>query len=176
MSLHPTIKQRGYLAIGLHDPKMMKNIAGVLRACGCYEAAMLAVSGTRYRRHRCDTIKHWKSMPMLEVEDLRTVLAYGCTPVAVDLVPGAVSLVDYKHPVRAFYIFGAEDGTLDDSVLSWCTARVMVPTRTCMNLASCVNVVLYDRLQKQLRARTSLPDAPVIESEIQQVLPKYPVG
>ncbi len=127
MSLHPTIKQRGYFAVGLDNPKMMKNIAGVLRACGCYEAAMLAVSGARYRRHRCDTIRHWKHMPMIEVDDLRTLVPYDCTPVAVDLVPGAVSLVDFKHPKRAFYIFGAEDGTLDERVLSWCPERVMVP-------------------------------------------------
>lgn len=102
---------------------------------------------------------------MLEVDDLRAALPYGCVPVAVDLVPGAVSLVDYKHPHRAFYIFGAEDGTLDDRVLPWCAERVMVPTRTCMNLASCVNVVLYDRLQKQLRARAEPSSPPAISED-----------
>ncbi len=41
-----------------------------------------------------------------------------------------------------------------------------------MNLASCVNVVLYDRLQKQLRAREPSPDIPVMPSERPLALPQ----
>jgi tRNA(Leu) C34 or U34 (ribose-2'-O)-methylase TrmL len=71
-------------------------------------------------------------------------------PVAVDLIEGATSLVEFKHPERAFYIFGAEDQTLGRRVLDWCKNVVYVPTDRCMNLAATVNVVLYDRLAKQL--------------------------
>lgn len=53
-----------------------------------------------------------------------------------------------NRPARAFYVFGPEDGTLGSDILSWCPQRLMVPTRTCMNLAATVNVVLYDRLAK----------------------------
>lgn len=146
--------KRGYFAIGLDNPKTPENIAAILRACGCYEAAMLAVSGTRYRHHGCDTNKDYRKLPLLQVADLREVTPYECTPVAVELVPDAESLVDFVHPQRAFYIFGSEDGTLSEQVLSWCPQRVMIPTRACMNLAACVNVVLYDRMQKQLRRQT----------------------
>lgn len=151
MSLHPTPKQRGFFAIGLDNPKTSANIAGVLRACSCYEAAMLAISGTRYQKHGCDTMVQHRRMPMLQVADLHEVVPYDCIPVAVDLVSDAQSLVDFIHPERAFYVFGAEDNTLGERVLSWCKRRVMVPTRACMNLAACVNVVLYDRMAKQKR-------------------------
>ena len=33
-------------------------------------------------------------------------------------------------------------------MLSWCRDVVYIPTNGCMNLAACVNVVLYDRLSK----------------------------
>ena len=155
MPLLQTTKQRGYFAVGLDNPKTPANIASALRACGCYEAAMLAVSGTRYKKHGCDTMMQWRHMPLLQVADLHEIIPYDCIPVAVELVPDARSLVDFTHPERAFYVFGAEDATLGERVLSWCPQRVMIPTRACMNLAACVNVVLYDRLQKQLRQRAA---------------------
>lgn len=143
---------RGYFAIGLDNAKTPANVASVLRACDCYGASLLAISGTRYKRHGCDTTKAYRHMPMLQVDDLKNVIPYECIPVAVELVDDAKSLVDFVHPERAFYVFGAEDNTLGERVLSWCPHRVMIPTRACMNLAACVNVLLYDRLAKQLRS------------------------
>lgn len=57
-------------------------------------------------------------------------------------------LTKYEHPKRAFYVFGAEDATLGQRTLSWCRDIVYVPTNSCLNLATCVNVVLYDRAVK----------------------------
>ena len=55
------------------------------------------------------------------------------------------------HPARAFYIFGPEDGTLDPARFKAVQEVIYVPTHGCMNLAASVNVILYDRLAKQLR-------------------------
>lgn len=140
---------RGYAAIGLDNPKDHLNVGEALRACGCYGASLMATSGTRYNKAKTDTQKAYKHLPFIECEDLKLVIPYGCIPVAVDLIEGAISLTDYQHPERAFYIFGAEDATLGDSVTSWCKDVVYVPTNHCMNLAATVNVVLYDRLAKQ---------------------------
>ena len=140
-----------HFAIGLDNPKTSFNIAGVLRACGCYGASMLAVSGVRYKKNRVDTQKCYRWLPFLEVEDLKTVIPYSATPVAVEFAEDAESLIDFHHPKQAYYIFGAEDGTLGESVLSWCPKKVMIPSRYCMNLAATVNVVLYDRMAKTQR-------------------------
>jgi tRNA(Leu) C34 or U34 (ribose-2'-O)-methylase TrmL len=142
---------RGFSSIGLHNPKTPENVGSVLRAATCYEASLVAVAGSRYRRSVTDTTKAWRHLPLLQVDDLRQAVPFEAIPVAVDLVPDAIELPEYKHPERAFYIFGPEDGTLDESVLSWCRDRIMVPTAHCMNLAATVNVVLYDRLSKRLR-------------------------
>ena len=87
-------------------------------------------------------------MPMMHVDDLRSVIPYDCVPVAVDLIEGATHLPLYKHPERAFYIFGAEDATLGKSVTDWCRDTIYINTEYCMNLAATVNVVLYDRYSK----------------------------
>ena len=139
---------RGYFCVGLDNPKSSVNVGSALRATGIYGGAMLATTGIRYRKSGTDTMKHVRHLPLLQVDDLYKVIPYGCIPVAVDKVQGAQPLPSYIHPERAFYIFGAEDNTLGKRVLGWCRDAVYVPMAGCMNLAACVNVVLYDRIAK----------------------------
>lgn len=140
---------RGYSAIGLVRPKDRHNVGSVLRAAACYEAALVAIQGDRTPiRSHLDTGKAWKHTPVLRGDDLHAMIPFDAVPVAVDLVEDATWLPDYRHPERAFYVFGPEDGTLGASTLDWCRDRVAIPTRFCMNLAATVNVVLYDRLAK----------------------------
>lgn len=148
---------RGFASVGLHRPKDIANIGGVLRAAQAYRASMVAISGDRIDgekiRHATNTGQAQKHMPVLRGE-LRGLIPFGAVPVAVDLVDDAIPLPDFNHPQAAFYVFGPEDGTLGKGILDWCPFRVMVPTAICMNLAATVNVVLYDRLAKQMAKST----------------------
>lgn len=147
---------RGYSAVGLDNPKTNINVGSVLRAAGVYGSAFVAASGRRYSHAMTDTMKTVRHLPLLQVDDVMKVIPYDCVPVAVDLVEGATPLHEYSHPERAFYVFGAEDATLGDRILSKCRDRVYIPTSGCMNLAATVNVVLYDRLAKTLLKSQSL--------------------
>lgn len=152
MSRRQTVRvARGYAAIGLHCPKTPANVGHVLRAAHAYGAALVAVSPQqpRYRKAPTDVSRAYRAIPTVYVDDLHDVLPYDCVPVAIEFIASAKSLVDYKHPQRAFYVLGPEDGTLGHQVLDWCQDVVYVPTAICMNLAACANVVLYDRLAKQ---------------------------
>jgi tRNA(Leu) C34 or U34 (ribose-2'-O)-methylase TrmL len=141
-------RRRGYYGVGLDNPKTSINVGSVLRAAGVFGCHMVAVSGRRYRRAPTDTMKQYRHLPLLQVTDLHDVIPYDCVPVAVELTERATPLTGYRHPDRAFYVFGAEDATLGQRVLSWCRDIVYIPTNGCLNLAACVNVVLYDRLCK----------------------------
>lgn len=142
-------KVRGYTVVALDNPKNPLNVGSAMRAAHCFGASMLAVSGRRLKGwHATDTGKAWRHLPLLWGADLEPMVPHDCVPVAVELVPRAVPLSGYKHPERAFYVFGQEDGTLGDRVLSWCRDVVYIPTHNCLNLAACVNVVLYDRMTK----------------------------
>ena len=143
---------RGYAAIGLDNPKNSVNVGSALRAAGVFGAVFVAASGRRYGSGPTDTMKHYRHLPLLRPADVFDILPYDCVPVAVDLIEGAIPLHEYKHPERAYYIFGAEDATLGERTLSRCRDVVYVPTNGCMNLAATVNVVLYDRLAKMLRS------------------------
>lgn len=141
---------RGYAAIGLHQPKTNLNVGSVLRAAGCFDAQLVIVEGERYRRAPTDTTQQYRHLPLLHAV-LKESIPFDCVPVAVDLVEGARCLHGYTHPERAFYVFGPEDGTLGKDTLAWCRDVIYVPSRGCLNLAACVNVVLYDRQKKRSR-------------------------
>jgi len=143
------MSNRGFSAIGLVRPKDANNVGSVLRAAHVYGASLVAIQGDRSPiRAATDTTEAWRHMPVIRGEDLHAMIPFDAVPVAVDLVDDAIELPMFFHPQRAFYVFGPEDGTLGRATLDWCKYRVMVPTRTCMNLAATVNVVLYDRLAK----------------------------
>ncbi len=146
MSSQPRL--RGYSAVGLFQPKTALNVGSVLRAAHCYGSALVALSGNRYKRSSTDTTKAYRHLPLLQVGDLFDAIPFDCVPVAIDLVDGARDITTYVHPERAFYIFGPEDGTLGRAITDRCRDKVFVPTAFCMNLAACVNVVLYDRYLK----------------------------
>lgn len=143
---------RGFAGIGLDNPKHKVNVGAALRAAGVYGASFVAATGGRFGRAPTDTMKHYRHLPLMRPKDLHDIIPFDCVPVAVDMIEGAVPLHEYKHPERAFYIFGAEDATLGERTTSWCRDIIYIPTDGCMNLAATINVVLYDRMAKQMGA------------------------
>jgi len=142
---------KGYACIGLFNPKTPENVGSVMRASGCYGVHSVFYTGKRYdfaKQFCTDTNKKHLDIPLISVEDLQSIVPLDCVPVAVELAEGAKSLVDYKHPPRAFYIFGPEDNSLKKEITEFCRDTIYVPTNGCMNLAATVNVILYDRLAK----------------------------
>lgn len=141
--------------IGLTDPKSPENVGAVMRAVGCYNAQSVTYTGNRFnkateqgRRLQTDTRKAADRIPLDHVESFKQSLPKGARPVAIELVEGATSLIDYQHPENAYYIFGPEDRSIDKEIVAWCEDVIYIPTVGCMNLAATVNVVLYDRIAK----------------------------
>jgi tRNA(Leu) C34 or U34 (ribose-2'-O)-methylase TrmL len=114
-----------------------------------YGAALVIIGGDRMGKYSTDTMKAYRHIPCLEVEDLLAHVPFACIPVAVEICARAKPLPMVTHPERAFYIFGPEDGSISDKILERVPLVVQIPTNGCMNLAATVNVVLYDRLAKR---------------------------
>jgi len=140
---------RGFASIGLFNPKNRLNYGGVLRAAGCYGAAMIAMQGHRFKRESSDTLEAWKHIPTIITDDLFSVIPYDTVPVAIEFIQTAKPITKFSHPERAFYIFGPEDGSVSKGIIERCKEVIYIPTSHCMNLAATVNVVLYDRLVKR---------------------------
>ncbi|MDP5032108.1 MAG: RNA methyltransferase [Paraglaciecola sp.] len=138
--------------IGLVNPKSPENMGSILRASGCYQVSSIHYTGTRYDRasqYVTDTKKRHLDISPTHVTNIIAVAkTLSLQTVAVELVEGAIPLPHFSHPVNALYVFGPEDGTIEQSILDECDHVVYVPTIGCMNLAATVNVVLYDRMTK----------------------------
>ena len=151
-------KMRGYACVALSNPKSPLNVGSVFRAAGCYGVKLVIVGGERpnnyFHRIPTDTQKYIRHNPVLRVLDIFEALPFDCVPVAVDIIKGAKSLIEYKHPERVCYIFGAEDATLGRHITDRCRDIIYVPTEHCMNLAATANVVLYDRMTKEIQKKT----------------------
>lgn len=139
-----------YFGVGLMGPKNPINVGSVMRSVACFDGSFLAVSGRRFKRVPSDPGDNFKRIPVFNVDDLHSIIPHDCVPIAVDLVPGATRLESFRHPARAFYVFGPEDGTLGQRTTSWCRETIVIPSG-CLNLAMAVTVVLYDRTAKMLR-------------------------
>lgn len=144
---------RGFFAVGLVQPKTNYNVGSVLRAAYCFDAAFVAVTGTRYSKACTDTANTSRHRPLFHTDDVLSLCPYDCEPVAVELVEDATPLDEFKHTPRSFYIFGPEDGSLGKSIIDRCARKIVIPAHMCLNLAAAVNVVLYDRISKQRRDR-----------------------
>ncbi|WP_105903323.1 RNA methyltransferase [Vibrio gangliei] len=147
--LAKTLKSK--VTIGLTNPKSPSNVGAVMRAAGCYRADAVRYTGVRYEKaakFHTDTKSMTRKIPLDGVDDMLQGLSPGTKVVCVELAEGAIPLPEFQHPENALYVFGPEDGSIDQSVVSKADAVVYVPTVGCMNLAASVNVLLYDRLAK----------------------------
>ncbi len=139
------------VSVGLINPKSPSNVGAVMRAAGCYQVDSVLYTGERYARaarFQTDTKDVSLKIPLTQVDSFLTQIPEGAKVVCVELVEGATPLPVFQHPDNAFYVFGPEDGTIEQEVIDIADAVVYVPTIGCMNLAASVNVLLYDRLAK----------------------------
>ena len=146
------------VSIGLQNPKSPTNVGAVLRAAGCFGAGSIFYTGNRYDRaasFHTDTKNRSESIPLEGVDCLLEGKTTKAKIVCVELVENATPLHQFVHPDDAYYVFGPEDGTIDQKVIDAADAVVYIPTTGCLNLAATVNVVLYDRLAKSKSIDTS---------------------
>lgn len=139
------------ICIGLQNPKSASNVAAILRAAGCFGVQAIFYTGERYsyaKGFNQDTQNMRQQIATVAVDDLLAMKPNGASAVAIELVEDAVPLPNFTHPQNAYYVFGPEDGSLSQSLVSKCDHVVYVPTFSSLNLAVSANVVLYDRLAK----------------------------
>lgn len=146
-----------HAAICLSRPKFARNVASSLRAASCYGASHLFYSGQRVeddmrnigRWPREERMKGYKEVCWRRADRFVELFDRRMTPVAIELRPGSEELFAFEHPPNAIYIFGPEDGSIEPGILCLCHRFVVIPTRHCLNLATAVTTVLYDRAAKR---------------------------
>lgn len=142
-------------SIGLINPKSPANVGSVMRAAGNFQVDSVFYTGTRYDRAvQLNTTtenlsrKVGQTIPLSKTTCLISMADKNKKIICIEFAENAMPLTQYQHPDNALYIFGPEDGSIEQSIIDKADAVVYIPTVGCMNLAATVNVVLYDRLSK----------------------------
>lgn len=146
------MKPSGSAVIALCNPKSPTNVGAVLRACACFGHDQLVYTGTRFELadyYQTATRNAGDKVNRRRVNNIAAIKEPHQQLVAVEFAVGATALPEFEHPEHAIYVFGPEDGSVDQETLDACDHVVFIPTLTSLNLGATVNVVLYDRIAKQ---------------------------
>lgn len=147
-------------AVLLWNPKYPHNVGAALRAASCYDFSQVWYTGNRIneviesrgRLPREERMKGYQSVALFNTDKPFDAFASDVVPVAIEISPSAELLTQFEHPEKALYVFGPEDGSIPSVALRHCHRHVVIPTAHCLNLATAVATVLYDRRMKRQMA------------------------
>jgi tRNA(Leu) C34 or U34 (ribose-2'-O)-methylase TrmL len=157
-------------AVLLIDPKKAGNVGKALRTCACLGVAQLWYTGNRAEAEwrAMSRLPREERMPryttqLLPADPYRWLEEFppGTEPVAVEISRTAQDLAWFEHPENALYVFGPEDGSLEEEqhtgIRAVCRQFVTLPADGCLNLAAAVAWTLGDRRTKLIQAGLAEP-------------------
>jgi tRNA G18 (ribose-2'-O)-methylase SpoU len=154
--------RRGYFAIGAERMSKALNLGNLMRSAHGFGASFTFTVGATYQalEARADTSKGQWHLPHYNWASLEEMaLPQGCKLVGVELIEDAIDLPSFRHPMRAAYVLGPEQGFLSKELLCRCDFVVRIPTSFCVNVAMAGAIVMYDRVRSMGR----FADRPVRE-------------
>ncbi|MGH6815642.1 MAG: RNA methyltransferase, partial [Hyphomicrobiaceae bacterium] len=146
--------QRGYFAIGAERMSKALNLGNLMRSAHGFGASFTFTVGATYQalEARADTSKGQWHLPHYNWAAVGEIaLPQGCKLVGVELLETAIDLPSFRHPPRAAYVLGPEQGALSSAMLARCHYVVRIPTRFCINVAMAGAIVMYDRVRSKAR-------------------------
>ena len=141
---------RGYFAIGAERISKALNLGNLMRSAHGFGASFTFTIGADYQalEARADTSKGSQHLPhynWASAEEL--TLPLGCRLVGVELLDEAVDLPSFRHPLRAAYVLGPEQGRLSPGLIGRCHHVVRIPSCFAINVAMAGAIVMYDRVR-----------------------------
>lgn len=143
------MKARGYFGIGVEGISKPMNFGNLSRtAYGFGASFVFSVSpGKRFEGPPSDTTRSQDHMPWYSFSDPASmILPDGCRLVGVELTDEAIELPGFRHPTKAAYVLGPENGSLSTDLVACCEFVVKIPTAFCLNVATAGAIVMYDRM------------------------------
>lgn len=142
------MKDAGFFGIALYRPKTQHNYGSLLRTGQVFGASFLSLIGARFQKQSSDTFQSEYSMPVYEhdsFDDFYCRLPRGTMIVGVERHRDANDLKIFEHPLRAVYLFGAEDDGLPPEILRRCHRTLSLRGERSLNLAVAGSIVIYHR-------------------------------
>ncbi|MQG09795.1 MAG: RNA methyltransferase [SAR202 cluster bacterium] len=152
ISRKSTLNRRGFACIGLTNPQDGVNIGHALRAALCFDVRMIILENPskniNIKKLLTDPGKTYRHIPVITTSNILDIVPTDCEIIGVELDPKSIDLRKFHHPERGCYIFGPENGSINENLLKKCSSIVSIPTTVSLNLGMTVNIAMYDRLLK----------------------------
>ena len=144
-------------SIMLCNPKNAYNVSMTQRIASCYGWQQVWYTGDRVsldlagkkRLPREERMKGFKQVEIIQYDRPLDQFGRDVVPVAVEVRANSEKLHHFEHPDNAVYVFGPEDGSIPEGVLTHCHRFLVIPVRFCLNLATAVSTILWDRALKR---------------------------
>lgn len=141
---------RGYFSIGVEGISKPQNLGNLVRSAHAFGASYfftVAPALNVREVQRSDTSDAFTHLPFYEYETLADFrLPAKCALVGVELLPEAVELPSFRHPLRAAYVLGRELGSISPELQARCDHIIKIPMKFCVNVGVAGALVMYDRL------------------------------
>ncbi len=141
---------RGYFGVGVEEISKSFNLGNLVRTSHAFGASFFFTikSELDYQHIKTSDTSHadihMPFYPYANVEEFS--LPKDCSLVGVELVPDAIDLPVFKHPLRAAYVLGPEKGSLSPALQARCEHIVKIPMKFCVNVGVAGALVIYDRM------------------------------
>ena len=140
---------RGYFAVGVEGLSKTGNFGNLIRTAHAFGASFFFTvnAETKVTRFGADTSRTSKNIPYYPFENVDAMqLPKDCKLIGIELTDDAIELPSFRHPPRAAYILGPERASLSPEVTALCDFVIKIPTGFCINVATAVAIVMYDRI------------------------------
>lgn len=141
---------RGYFGVGVEGISKSFNLGNLVRTTHAFGGSFFFTinSELNYQDIKTSDTSHAEiHMPFYPYKDLSEFsLPKDCSLVGVELLPEAVDLPTFLHPLRAAYVLGPEKGSLSPELAARCEHIVKIPMKFCVNVGVAGALVIYDRM------------------------------
>lgn len=141
---------RGYFAFGVEGISKDYNLGNLMRSAHAFNAQFFFAINPDVDLHKVqavDTSDAWKHVPFYKWDTPeKMVLPHDCALIGVEFVDESISLPSFRHPARAAYVVGPEDGSLSPEMMARCDHVIKIPTSFCVNVGTAGAIVMYDRM------------------------------
>lgn len=140
---------RGFFGIGTERMSKPMNAGTLFRTAHAFGAGFVFTIDATYSVNaaRSDTSRTPEALPWYTFDSAASLkLPEGCKLVGVELLDQATELPTFRHPLRAAYVLGPEDGSLSPDLVARCDYVIKIPTSFCVNVGVAGAIVMYDRL------------------------------
>ena len=148
------------IGIALYSPKNIHNWGSILRLATNFNVDFCCTIQSRYKRQWADTTNFAKNNPVFHFEDISQFLVSypkQCKLISVEINSRALSLEKFIHPENAIYIFGPEEGSINNYLIDNSDICLKITSNRCLNQAMCAGAVLFHRHLQEFNRERVLP-------------------